>query len=299
MKNTLILSLLLLAAASALRAQAGADGMAFLKLGVGARSLGMGEAAVAAASDPTAAYYNPAALALSNRTQILLMHKSWIQDTKTEYIAAQTMLGSLRFGLAINATSVDNIELRSVPGPPEGTFSARNSAIGFSLAYDFDHSFAVGATVNYLYEKIFIDEATGLGLNFGALYFGPSDIRFAASVNNLGSMQALDLVATKLPTSVRFGAARTSPLESIQSSFTLAADIVSYTNESKTHLHAGAEVNYHDTFAMRLGYLTGYDARSVTAGIGIHYGLLNFDYAYAPFRYDFGTTHTLSLGFLL
>ena len=42
--------------------QAGETGLSFLKLGVGGRALGMGEAYSAVAADPTAMYYNPAAM---------------------------------------------------------------------------------------------------------------------------------------------------------------------------------------------------------------------------------------------
>ena len=73
-------------------AQVGQTGLSFLKLGVGARALGMGEAYSAVASDPTATYYNPASLSLSHNSQILFMHKEYVQDTRTEFLAATTSL---------------------------------------------------------------------------------------------------------------------------------------------------------------------------------------------------------------
>jgi hypothetical protein len=280
-------------------AQAGSDGLAFLKLGAGGRSLGMGEAYSAAANDPTATYYNPAALSLSQSSQIVLMHKSWVQDIKTEYFAAQTPYGDLNLGLSVNSTSVDNIEIRTTPGPAQGTFSSRNASVGISMAYSISPSLAIGVTANYLYEKILIDDASGLGFNFGALYMAPEDIRIGFAVNNLGSMSSLGTEATKLPTSVRVGAARTMPFELMdaKTEVTLTADVVDYTVEGKTHVHVGGEIDYEHTFAVRLGYMTGYESRSFTAGMGIQYNLVNLDYAYVPFQYDLGTTHTFSLGF--
>src|SRR5712691_8940697 len=117
MKRWAIMLLLLAGGHEWLHAQAGSTGLSFLKLGVGGRALGMGEAYSAAASDPTAMYYNPAALSLSAVPQILLMHKEWIQGVKTEYLGAMASLNTFRFGVSLNATSVDDIELRSVPGP--------------------------------------------------------------------------------------------------------------------------------------------------------------------------------------
>src|SRR5437762_205417 len=81
--------------------QAGQTGLSFLKLGAGGRALGMGEAYTAIASDPSATYYNPAALSLSKTSQLLLMHKEWIQDTKTDFIAAKTSMDHFTLGVGV------------------------------------------------------------------------------------------------------------------------------------------------------------------------------------------------------
>lgn len=277
-------------------AQPGKAGLSFLKLGVGSRALGMGEAYTAIASDPTAIHYNPAALSLSKSSQVLLMHRQWIQDVKTEYISAKTSLEQFSFGIAVNATSVDNIELRTTPGLPLGTFSARNAAIGGGVSYEFDPYLSIGFAVNYLYEKIYVEEAQGLGVNVGALYLSPWNVRFGLAVNNIGSMNELKNEASKLPTQVRVGAGYEIPLESIDASLLTAADIVSSTAENKSHINLGAEFLYSNTFAARLGYQTGYEARNFSAGIGVKYGMARVDYAFVPFKYELGSTHTFTVG---
>src|SRR3990172_7991758 len=65
----------------------GGTGMTFLTLGVGGRSLGMGEAYSTGAADPAAMQYNPASLSSIGITMVSLMHRSWIQGTNAEYIA--------------------------------------------------------------------------------------------------------------------------------------------------------------------------------------------------------------------
>lgn len=208
MKNFFSAIIILCLIAPCTYAQEGGNtGMAFLKLGVGSRALAMGEAYSAIASDPSAVYYNPAALSLSNNSQLLLMHKEWIQDTRTDFIAAKTSLDALTLGLGINSTSVDNIEIRENPGPPLGTFDAKNAAIGLSASYQFDSTVSIGATGNFLYEKILTNEASGLGLNFGALVLTPWNVRLGMSVSNIGSMTALDQSSSKLPTTTRIGGA--------------------------------------------------------------------------------------------
>src|SRR6266849_1450159 len=122
--------------------QVGQTGLAFLKLGVGGRALGMGEAYSAIATDPSGMYYNPSSLGLASSPQLLLMHKEGIQDAKAEYIGATTTTGKMALGISINSTSINNIEIRESPGPSQGSFDSRNAAIGISGAYRFDSTFS-------------------------------------------------------------------------------------------------------------------------------------------------------------
>ena len=270
--------------------------MAFLKMGVGSRALAMGEAYSALASDPSAVHYNPAALSLSTTSQILLMHKEWIQDTKTEFLAAKTSYEQFTFALGINSTNVDNIEIRTTPGPSEGTFSSHNAAIGLSTAYLINSDLSIGITGNFLYEKIFVNEASGLGVDVGALYQTPWDVRLAFAINNIGSMNELDMTSSKLPTTIRIGAAHQRPIESVNGMLSVSAEVTSVSEDAKPHVHLGAELELEHVFSIRAGYRSGYDARNFSVGTGIRYGALQFGYAFVPIKFDLGTTHTLSLG---
>ena len=277
-------------------AQTGTTGLSFLKLGVGARALGMGEAYSAIAADPSATFYNPAALSLSSAPQLLLMHKEWIQGTRTEFIGATTRMHDVSLGVSANATGVNDLELRTTPGPALGTFDARNTSIGISAAFAIDSSISVGVTAKYLYEKIYVYAASGYALDVGGLYTTPWNITIALSLNNLGSVNELDKESSALPTLIRFGSAYVHDIPDLDGVFTVSSDVVAFTAEKKTHVHLGAEFNFKNTFALRAGYQSGYAAKSFSAGAGIRYDIVNFDYAFVPFRENLGTTNTFSIG---
>ena len=56
--------------------------MTFLKIGVGAKAIGMGESQVADADDLYAIYWNPAGLAQLQRPQLGLMHNEWFDGLR-------------------------------------------------------------------------------------------------------------------------------------------------------------------------------------------------------------------------
>ena len=277
--------------------QTGQTGLAFLKHGISGRALGMGEAYSAIATDPSATYYNPAALAISKNAQILLMHKEWIEDTKTEFIGASVPADRFSFGFSLNATGTADIQVRTQPGDALSTFSSHDVAIGFSAAYQIDTSIYIGVTGKYLYEKIFVEDASGYAIDLGGLYRTPWNFDIALVIANLGSMNKLLYESIKLPTTVRGGIAYQLGVENIDSKLTFASDVVTYTRENKTHLHLGTELSYKNMLALRFGFQIGYEAKNISAGFGIHYGVMQLDYAYVPFRYDLGSTHSVSLGF--
>jgi hypothetical protein len=52
---------------------------------------------------------------------------------------------------------------------------------------------------------------------------------------------------------------------------------------------------FSKNIAVRLGYQFGSEGRGLAAGVGLAYGILVFDYAYAHLSNDLGNAHTFSL----
>jgi hypothetical protein len=275
--------------------------MAFLKLGVSGRGTGMADAASAIASGAAATYYNPAGLIAAEpvplSSQLMFMHREWIQDTRMEFLGASIPLGDDNaLGASINSTTVSDIEVRTRPGPADGTFTSREFSAGISFAHRFSPDLRVGVTGKFLYQKIFVDEGSGFAADLGAVWQSPLDsMTVGAAFSNLGSMGALRTEKTTLPSLFRLGPAYTFCLSPGQMDATIAADFVRIFPEHRNYLNAGAELRFSGLVAARGGYQFGSEGRGLTLGVGISYGMLVLDYAFAKLSSDLGDAHTISL----
>jgi type IX secretion system protein PorV len=270
-------------------------GLAFLKLGVTSRPIAMGDAVVSYNEDASATHYNPAALFMGSKVNALFMHNEQVLGVKTEYLATKVRFEKFAFGLSVNNTSVGDIEIRNIPGEPLGTFTAQNFAFGISAGYKVNKNLSLGVTGKFLYEKIYVDNASGYAVDFGGLYT-LEKISFGLAVSNLGTMSALRTESTKLPSAVRGGASYLFGLTGISSTLRISADGYKVLDGGKFHANTGAELLYKDFLAVRVGYQSGYENKNLTTGIGIKYKAFNLDYAFVPYKYSTGQSHTFTLG---
>lgn len=269
-------------------------GLSFLKLGIGARSIAMGEAFASLTDDGTAYIYNPARINATENGNVTAMFNKTMLDMSTNFVGAKFRMNKFGIGIGLLKTTVSDIEVRNNPGAPIEKFNSDNISAGVSLCYNFQSNFSAGVTVKMLYEKIYIDEASGYGLDFGANY-KMNDVSFAVVLSNVGSMNALYTSETKLPTALRFGASYV--FRKSDFSFTGALDGYKVLDGGVLHTHMGAEGGYKDFIFLRAGYQTGYENRSFTAGLGLKYRALYVDYAFQPYTIGFGSGNSLSLGF--
>ncbi|MCU7500445.1 MAG: PorV/PorQ family protein [Ignavibacteria bacterium] len=296
MKKTILVFLLFSTYISA--QTAGKSGLSFLKLGFGARNVAMGDLGVVNSTDVTALNYNPAMLSGFSSPEILFTHNQWIEDTRSEYLGVSFKLLGLPWAVGVNTTTISDIEVRTRPGEAEGKFNANYFAGSLSTGFGITSHISVGATVKYLYEGLLSDESNGLGFDLGMFYESPVEgLNFGAAFRNLGSMNGLRTEATKLPSDFRFGALYSDLLNELNSSFTLGAEVQKYLVAKDTHVNFGGELLYDDMIALRAGYQTGFESKGFTAGLGLKWYNLSFDYAYTPFLLNLGSSHTISLKF--
>ena len=283
---------------SSLLSQTVKTGLPFLKSGNDARSAAMGEAFTSLTNDHYSYSFNPATIRIAGQRQFAISHRQGFSETTTDYMGVTLPGENVTLAFSAFTASVNDIEVRSRPGDPEGTFNARNGAINAGAALSLSDNITIGVTGKLLYEKIYIDEASGYGLDAGMLYKALDNVNIGASVLNIGSMSVLRSERSVLPTTVRIGASyNTQFSETI--SFLAAGDAVKTIDDNGTHIQLGVESAFDRMFMLRAGYQTGYETKSFSAGIGVMYGIIRFDYAFVPMTGAFSPNHCFSLMFNL
>jgi hypothetical protein len=279
-------------------AQTGTSGLSFLKIGLTGREIAMGDAGTASASLASAAYYNPAGLlSREARSEILFTHRAWIEGTAFDHLAASISLGSSdALGVSVTSIAVPEVEIRLRPGEPDGTFTARNFAGTVSFAHGFSEDLSAGLSAKILYEKILVDDATGLGVDLGVRYAtGIDHLTLGVALANIGAMSSLRSEASPLPLLVRAGGALDVDVADGDLGGMIVADVVKVFKEADPLLDLGGELFWNKLVGIRGGYQFGSAGRGLTAGLGVRYGSLRFDYAFSRLAAGLGDGHSFTL----
>ena len=275
---------------------AGKTGMSFLKIGSSARSIALSDVGMLG-SDPSSVYYNPAAVSSFESESIMFTHQMWIQDVSSEILGANFFLFGLPLSVGVNTTKIKGFEIRTVPTEtPDATFNVNyfygNLSTGFTLYDKLDF----GVTIKYLYESLLADDASGTGYDFGLIYRDLlKNLNLGASIRNLGNMQKLRNEKTKLPTDIIINAVYEYSIENVPLDFMPLAGIQKYLELEDTYFHLGTEITYDQQFSLRVGYVTGYESKGISAGAGFYWQGFNIDYAFTPFSYGIGNANTFSI----
>ncbi|MDP3025079.1 MAG: PorV/PorQ family protein [candidate division Zixibacteria bacterium] len=279
--------------------KAGTSGLSFLKLGIGARPTGMGEAFTAISGDIFSLYWNPAGVARHTGTEFAFMHNQWFQDVSLEYAALCFGYKKNVFGLGLTLSQVTNLERREGPTEnPISYFDEHDLSLAFSWGRKLNDKFDLGISTKFLYEKIDFSSATGLGFDLGAVYLLRPDIQIGGAILNLGSKMKFEQEEFNLPTRYKVGAAYLGHEKYFNGDFILSLDLVK-PNDNDLKVHLGGEYTYKEKFTLRSGYQIGYDDKNISLGLGLKIKKYAIDYAFVPFSSDIGNSHRISVNLKL
>jgi len=280
-------------------AEAGSNGMAFLKIDVDGRAAAMGGAYTALASDAAAAYWNPAGLASASSRNLVLMHNVWLANISQEFASLQINSAQHYLALSANLMIIPGIEIRSeVPTEqPDGITNALNFYTGLSYACNFAGNWQAGITFKYLFERYYLAQANGWAIDLGVRRLQLlKNVDWGLTVQNLGQMAVLEEVNTPLPLMARSGLVYHLPFSFFQGGHVLTAD-VQYIKDEQIYVRAGSAWNIHQYLTL-LGGLAWYNhALHFSTGMSLHFNTFHLDYAFIPFADNLGNSHRFSFGF--
>jgi len=284
----------------------GTSAAQFLKIGIGSRALGMGEAFVPIANDAEALYWNPAGLAQFDKQSVFFSHTSWLVEVQLEYAGFVYHLDPQNsVGAAVTFLHTDEMK-ETTELQPFGTgryFNFSDFLFSLSYARRMTDKFSFGFSGKYLQENIAELTMKAFLFDLGIYYVtGWKSTRFGVAVTNFGSemapegsftyqnlnnetVEANDFQSFSPPIIFRIGlAADFIDTESHRLTGSLQ---LNHPNDNSENLNAGAEYGWRNTLFLRGGYKTAQVEEDVSFGFGLNWPLSAFliklDYAYSNF----------------
>jgi len=290
----------------------------FLKIGVGARSMGMGGAGVASVNDASALYWNPAVIAGFRSTKVLAAYTDWFLDTEVAFTGLAMPLGKFgALGFTFNSLSMGKMDVRTVERP-DGTgeqFTAGDLAVGIAYAKQLTNFFSIGFHGKYVSQNIWHCKAASFAIDFGSHYRTDDNrLMIGASISNFGDKVQYtgkdlriyhdqnpdefgdneylpayyETSSWDLPLIFRIGVALNLPEFPLGD---LVAEIDAiHPNDNNEQVNLGLEWGLNRMLFLRTGYQALFQQNAeqgLTFGAGLRYKLLNsylnVNYGYADF----------------
>jgi len=302
--------------------RAGTTAAPFLKIGVGARALGMGEACATQAEDVTGLFWNPAGLAWTDKMQVILNHYDYLADIYYEFGGLSIPFQGIgTFGFFFSYLGMPDIERTTIQFPDGNgeQVSASSYAVGLSFARALNDRFSIGGNVKFIREQIWHSHANGVAFDLGLIYHTFfKEVKIGMSISNFGTdmkMSGRDMLIQHdiddsfagnnqnvnayldtdefpLPVLFRVGLSANIAQDIIgleNYDWIIAVDAV-HPNDNREHLNIGTEILIYDLFALRAGFrnmLLDEREGGLTFGAGLRVKLMQYivrlDYAFVDY----------------
>ena len=283
---------LILAVTPICLAEGEVNAMPHLRLGAGARSIGLGGAFTAIAEDATATVWNPAGLGSAADLSLNFSTQRLSLDRSHNFIAVTKTLGNAgAVGLAATNFGVSDFSLYDASGEYGG--KADYSTNAYSLSYGIAiGNFNIGLTGRMLSDNFGVDSVENqsgfggvdIGLMGHALHIDVEEMQVPTfHYGIVGKYLGASLGEGTVPMVVNVGVAYDLYMGNV---VTFSADIEQeFVNldDSAFSLRGGVEyrlMNIRSTeFALRAGMRVSRDVQNLYGGFGVNVAGLQVDYA--------------------
>ncbi len=277
---------------------------AFLRMGLGARALGMGGAFTGVADDGFASSYNPAGIIQLENPVLSASYRLMDLDRKLSYISYhQSIKGGAAIGGYWINSGVGDVETRDDRGEITGELTNYENAIDICFAKRVIKELTLGVNIRYSQYNLANLNAYTMGVDYGMMFFPVAKLRLGLAVQNIGMRyswvsskywQEFDKYGTdtddNFPVNFRVGGSYLFLKDKLLFSMDMEKN-----SKQDTRLHLGAEYRALENLAGRVGY----DDGSLALGLGINYQLrsvmIAIDYAYLSNDVELNPDHILAM----
>lgn len=286
----------------------------FLKIGLGAKAVGMAEADITLTEDASSLYWNPGTISRNDQASAVFSYIRWIAETNVSYFSFTLPTGIGTAGLDVTYFGSGNIEETTLQRQ-DGTgrvVSASDLSVGLAFARNLTDRFSVGLKVKYLREQLASVHADAFAFDVGSVFITSflNDLRIGIALSNFGGafrFEGNELLVTHVvpgsPTSKQIPAVLETQEWDLPLFFKIgvATNIINAENfrwqtaytitdsrDYEPRHNLGASLTLMNIVSLRGGYRFNYDETTYSAGIGIGvpasgFGNISFDYAYTDF----------------
>ena len=295
----------------------------FLNLAQSPRQAALGGKTVTVVDyDVNQAFYNPATINPKMDNQLSTNYGKYFGEVTYGTAAyAYTYDRHVQtFHAGVNYINYGDFEGRDELGNITGTFTGSEIALSFGYAQNIPWTdIYVGANAKLISSSMESYSSFGAAVDLGVLYIDePNDINYGLAIRNVGyQIKPYADTNEKLPLSIDFGISQLMENVPIRWHFTMEnlqqwqiafsnpnraegsldgsvqEEKVSFFNNAMRHMIMGAELFPEKGFNIRLGYnfrraeeLRIVDQRhfsGISAGFGIRFGNVRFDYSYSRY----------------
>lgn len=303
----------------------------FLKIGVGAREVSMGETGITITNDANALFWNPSHITFIPEYSTSFSYNKWYADIWQTSAATTFKLSSLadfkmgteslsfiqsliqtfgylNYGISVNYLTTAPMN-RTTTLQPFGTgekFNYYDLAIGLTIASQMTEQFAFGITPKYVREQLAEVEYTNFLFDLGMTYImDENDTKLSIVLMNFGTRSKptgkINVADIQNPVTEfqDYNAASTFRLGYSMIPFKtddhqiLTAFQLNHPNDGAENYALGLEYGFLKTFFLRSGLKLNVEGQSFPSfGFGINKMLLMFD-----LKLDYGVTNIDKLGF--
>jgi hypothetical protein len=282
----------------------------FEELGTSARAIGMGGAVVAAASDPSAIYYNPSRTSGFSRTSVLFLHSEDFSGlgVSHNYLAISFHSPLQSIGFAVLHNGVTGIPLTALHDTTDSVgpnnrpyvwrYGSATQVVGYvNYARTISPYVAVGGNVKIIYHDLGVGSAFGMGLDLGATITPMTDLDIGLRVRNASTSPLFWDTGTRELVTPRGALGLAKSFRISQDRLTLALEAEANMEGLDFTPNYGVEYGFRNVLFGRLGVYRG----NFALGLGLRIKRFHVDYGYAqgiaPDSRDLGSPQQVSGGF--